>query len=88
MGTLKLFCALRQRSDGFMEKANSFFGLIHRLRFRFLVERGEERRFFFMMRMMPIMHEASKSVNAYDGVYVGGSVVPAASLAEDEAAGA
>jgi len=65
MGTLKLFCALRQRSDGFMEKANSFFGLIHRLRFRFLVERGEERRFFFMMRMMPIMHEASKSVNAY-----------------------
>ena len=43
---LKLVCALRQRRDGLMEESYGFFRLFHRLRFRFLVERGVKRRFF------------------------------------------
>lgn len=43
---LKLLCSLRQRCNGLMEKSYGFFGLFHRLRFRFLVERGVKRRFF------------------------------------------
>ena len=46
LGDLKLLCALRQRRDGLVEKVNSLFGLLDRLRFRFLVERRVERRFF------------------------------------------
>ena len=46
LGDLKLLCALRQRRDGLVEKANSLFGLLDRLRFRFLVEWSIERRFF------------------------------------------
>ena len=46
LGDLKLLCALRQRRDGLVEKANSLFGLLDRLRFRFLVEWSVERRFF------------------------------------------